>query len=58
MVDPHPNLGYNHGGKILWNMEAIQAKEVAAKEKEPMVREKEAATKGRKATVNIKIVHK
>ena len=34
MVGPGPNLGYSRGPEILRNVEAMQAKEAAAKEKD------------------------
>lgn len=33
MVGPSPNLGYNREAKIVRNVEAMRAKESAAKEK-------------------------
>ena len=42
MVGSHPNHGHSRGAEIFRNVEAMRAKEAAAKEKE-------AATKARKA---------
>ena len=51
IVVPHPNPGYCRGAKIFWNVEAMRAKEVVAKEKE-------VAAKDTKANIRIDIVHK
>ena len=32
MMSPSPDLGYSHGAKIFKNVEAMQAKELVAKE--------------------------
>jgi len=34
MVGSHPNLGYSRGAEIFRNVEAMRAKEAAAKEKD------------------------
>ena len=47
MVGSHPNLGYSHGAEIFRNVEAMRAKEAAAKEKEIDAKENEALSKAR-----------